>query len=301
MKIEIFTDGSCDDRRFGGFGVFLKIFENDILTDTLEYCEGHQNITSTQMELKAVIYALDYLKANKLNAEKIDLYSDYFDVSDNMSRNLNLKTPPFTTSKDAELWKEIYNKSLDFNIHFHWIKSHNGHEDNTKVDALANLGRMRYILSLKEKVFVYYHQFLNVFKDPTEYAMNILLNFENGQYKVAKKQGVFKEERPDKGFYALYLLKEMLEYTICNIKNVEDKKIIVFIENTSFIKTISALKRGSFKIEEQRYSYLWKNIMDLISKNDIEIHKNNAKRLDSFEITEEKHDYYTAKVQKLAA
>ena len=301
MKIEIFTDGSCDDRRFGGFGVFLKIFEKGVLTDTLEYCEGHQDVTSTQMELKAVVYALDYLKSNFLMPESIDLFSDYFDVSDNLTGNINLKSNTFTTSKDAELWNEIYQKSLGFNINYHWIKSHNGHEENTKVDALANLGRMRFILSLKEKVFVYYHQSLNVFKTPTEYAMNILFDFENGQYKVVKKQGVFEENRPDKGFYSLYLLKEMLEYTISNVKSPNDKKIIIFIENTTFIKTISALKRGSFKVEDQRYPYLWESILSLIKNNDIEIHKNNAKRLDSFELSEEKHEYYTAKVQKLVA
>lgn len=301
MKVEIFTDGSCDDRRFGGFGIMIKTLNNEVLKSSFEYCEGHQKTTSTQMELKAIIYALEYLYENNLTNCEINVYCDYFDVFDNMNSPVNLQSNAFTTSKDSILWKKIYKKSKKLNIHYHWVKSHNGHPDNIKVDNLANLARTRYILSLKEKVFVYYHQFLNISDNPAEYTLNILLNYEKSQHGIIKRKGTLINSREDKGFHSLYLLKEMFKNTLAVVKKPEDKKIIFFIDNITFVRIITALKKGSFKYEDQRYSYLWKDIMNLLKNYDIEVHKNNVKKLETFQIAEDRHNYYTRQVKKLVA
>lgn len=300
MNIEIFTDGSCDDLRFGGFGVLVKKMKDGKVLDTMEYCEGFENITSTGMELSAVIYALEYIKSNALSHFPIDLYSDYVEVFNNLTERDNIKDKHLTTSNDSDFWNKILELSETLNIRFHWIKSHNGHEDNVKVDSLANLGRMRYILSLKEKVFVYTHQFLKTYKSPAEYQFNLLFNHERSKFQLLKNKGVFAVQKPDKNYYSLYVLKEMLDLTVKNITNIEYKKVIVFIDNAHFIKILSALKRGSFILEDQRYSYLWKDILNIVKKYDIEIHKNNIKRLETFEISEDKHFHYNEIVKKVA-
>ena len=63
-----------------------------------------------------------------------------------------------TSLKDKALWEEIYSL-IDENTKFtfEWVKGHNGHPDNERVDKLAQLARKRFLLSQKAKCFVYYN------------------------------------------------------------------------------------------------------------------------------------------------
>jgi ribonuclease HI len=42
--------------------------------------------------------------------------------------------------KNKDLWVKLDNLAMPLNISWHWIKGHNGHPENERVDELARRG-----------------------------------------------------------------------------------------------------------------------------------------------------------------
>ncbi len=135
-KIEIFTDGACSGNPgAGGWGAILRCGEVE-----KELSGGDNDTTNNRMELTAVIEAL---KALKRECE-ITLYTDSRYVMDgvlswlpnwknNGWRTTNKKSPV----KNIELWQELDKLLSAHRIKWVWVKGHNGHVENERVDKLA--------------------------------------------------------------------------------------------------------------------------------------------------------------------
>ena len=134
--IEIFTDGACSGNPgAGGWGVILRYGETE-----KELSGGDAQTTNNRMELTAVIEAL---KALKRECE-ITLYTDSRYVMDGVNEWLpNWKKNGWKTTnkksavKNLELWQELDSLLPKHKIKWVWVKGHNGHQENERVDKLA--------------------------------------------------------------------------------------------------------------------------------------------------------------------
>ncbi len=134
--IEIFTDGACSGNPgAGGWGVILRYGETE-----KELSGGDAQTTNNRMELTAVIEAL---KALKRECE-ITLYTDSRYVMDGVNEWLpNWKKNGWKTTnkksavKNLELWQELDSLLPKHKIKWVWVKGHNGHPENERVDKLA--------------------------------------------------------------------------------------------------------------------------------------------------------------------
>ena len=135
-KIDLYTDGACSGNPGpGGWGVVLlyKGVEKQISGYASES-------TNNRMELTAVIEALRALK----KPCQITLYTDSRYVMDGMTKWLahwkqnNWKTANKKSAvKNVDLWQELDALVQKYDIKWVWVKGHNGHAENERVDELA--------------------------------------------------------------------------------------------------------------------------------------------------------------------
>ncbi len=135
-RIEIFTDGACSGNPgIGGWGALLRYKDIE-----KELSGGEQNTTNNRMELTAVIEALKALKT----VCNITLYTDSKYVMcgitewlENWKRNGWKTANKKSDVKNVDLWQQLDELIKKHEIRWVWVKGHNGHTENEKVDALA--------------------------------------------------------------------------------------------------------------------------------------------------------------------
>ena len=129
-KIELYTDGSClGNPGPGGWAYILKYGKH-----SKQNCGAQKNTTNNQMELLAIIKALEALKMPC----EISLYT----VSNLMVQSINewlfnWVKKDFKGKKNVELWKKYLELSKPHIIKAFWIKAHAGHPENELCDNLA--------------------------------------------------------------------------------------------------------------------------------------------------------------------
>jgi ribonuclease HI len=136
-NIQIYTDGGCrGNPGVGGWGVLLQY------NGKQKTLKGNSKLTTNnQMELTAIIKALQSLKKNTV---AIDLWTDSkyaIDGINNWIQNWkknNWKTAAKKDVKNKELWQELDALHEKFTINWHWVKGHSGNAGNEIVDGLAN-------------------------------------------------------------------------------------------------------------------------------------------------------------------
>ena len=137
-KIIIYTDGACRGNPGpGGWGVLI-LLENE----QIELSGGSKETTNNQMELTAVIKALNFFE-KKI---KVDLYTDSKYVMDGITDYIKKwkingwQTANKKPVKNMNLWKILDELNNLHDINWNWVKGHSGNPENEKADALANLG-----------------------------------------------------------------------------------------------------------------------------------------------------------------
>lgn len=138
MDFEIYTDGSCRGNPGpGGYGA--------IIVDNLEGVEyiikgGLKHTTNNIMELTAIIEALEPFKGS--DAE-IKLYSDSQYCIKGITEWMNgwvkrgWKNAAKKPVANKELWLAYLEVSKGLTIEYEWVKAHNGHPMNERVDTIA--------------------------------------------------------------------------------------------------------------------------------------------------------------------
>ena len=135
-QVEIYTDGACKGNPGpGGWGALLRMG-----THEKELSGGEPDTTNNRMEMMAAIKGLGAL----IEPCKVDLYSDSKYVLDGMQkwihgwqRNgwMNASKKPV---RNADLWHELIEAARPHQVNWHWVRGHNGHPENERVDALAS-------------------------------------------------------------------------------------------------------------------------------------------------------------------
>ena len=139
MKIiKIYTDGACRGNPGpGGWGALILKDNEEIKLNG-----GQNDTTNNQMELTAVIKALDFFS----EATEIEIFTDSKYVMDGITEYIKKwkvngwKTASKKPVKNSDLWKQLDALRVQHSIRWNWVKGHSGHRENDIADELANLG-----------------------------------------------------------------------------------------------------------------------------------------------------------------
>lgn len=142
-QVCLYTDGACSGNPGpGGWGALLSMGKHE---KELSGAEAHT--TNNRMEMMAAIQGLQALKSPC----QVDLYTDSQYLRDGITKWIGgwkkngWKTADKKAVKNEDLWR-ILDDLVDIHqIRWHWVKGHNGHPENERVDGLARSA----ILTLK--------------------------------------------------------------------------------------------------------------------------------------------------------
>jgi ribonuclease HI len=142
-QVSLYTDGACSGNPGpGGWGALLTMGPHE---KELSGAEAHT--TNNRMEMMAAIQGLRALK----NPCQVDLYTDSQYLRDGITKWIvgwkknGWKTADKKPVKNEDLWRLLEDLGRIHEIRWHWVRGHNGHPENERVDLLARSA----ILTLK--------------------------------------------------------------------------------------------------------------------------------------------------------
>ncbi len=133
--VEIHSDGAClGNPGPGGWACLLRYEKQE-----RELAGGEILTTNNRMELMAAIQGLEALKSPC----NVSLYSD----SQYVLKGINEWMPNWLKRgwknsagepvKNQDLWQRLQSAASIHKVKWNWVKGHNGHPDNERVDELA--------------------------------------------------------------------------------------------------------------------------------------------------------------------
>ncbi len=128
--VEIFTDGACSGNPGpGGWAALLRYNGHE-----KEISGGEPDTTNNRMEMMAVIEALSALK----KPSRVKLYTDSQYVQKGVVEWMDgWKAKGWKKVKNVDLWQRIDSLLDVHKVEFHWVRGHDGHKENERVDKLA--------------------------------------------------------------------------------------------------------------------------------------------------------------------
>lgn len=142
MLVKIYTDGAARGNPDGpgGYGTVLEYTDRAGVLHTKELSQGYVKTTNNRMELMAVIAGLEALN----RPCEVEIFSDSKYVVDAFNQHWidgwikkdwnRGKSGPV---KNTDLWKRLLAAKQKHQVNFHWVKGHDGHEQNERCDTLA--------------------------------------------------------------------------------------------------------------------------------------------------------------------
>lgn len=134
-SVEIFTDGACSGNPGpGGWGALLRYKGVE-----KELSGGEVETTNNRMEMMAVIVALESLK----RPMRVVLTTDSQYVKDGLEKWVDgwikrgWKTSDKKPVKNVDLWQRLLAAMKPHKVKLHWVRGHDGHAENERVDELA--------------------------------------------------------------------------------------------------------------------------------------------------------------------
>lgn len=133
--VQLYTDGGCRPNPGpGGWGALLRWQGRE-----RELSGFAAQTTNNRMELTAAVEGLRMLK----RACTVDLYTDSKYLQQGMREWLpnwirrGWKTAGGSAVVNQDLWQALHELNQLHTIRWHWVRAHNGHADNERVDQLA--------------------------------------------------------------------------------------------------------------------------------------------------------------------
>ncbi|KUR81191.1 ribonuclease HI [Novosphingobium sp. Fuku2-ISO-50] len=134
--IEIFTDGACKGNPGkGGWGALLRAGATE-----KELSGSDPATTNNRMEMTAVLRALQALR----EPCAVKLHTDSRYVIDGMTKWMfgwvkkGWKTADNKPVKNEDLWRALVEAARPHKVEWIWVKGHDGHVENERVDKLAS-------------------------------------------------------------------------------------------------------------------------------------------------------------------
>ncbi|MGB3021383.1 MAG: ribonuclease HI [Methyloceanibacter sp.] len=137
-KVVIHTDGACSGNPGpGGWGAILQSGDH-----RKEIKGGEVLTTNNRMELTAAIMALEALKP----PSDVDLYTDSNYLRGGITswikawKKNGWRTADRKPVRNIELWERLDQAQARHQVRWHWVKGHDGHDENERADELAREG-----------------------------------------------------------------------------------------------------------------------------------------------------------------
>ncbi len=137
-QVDIFTDGACSGNPGpGGWGALLRY--NGV---EKELSGGEIETTNNRMEMMAAIMALESLK----RPMEVNLTTDSKYLKDGVEKWMagwikrGWKTAAKKPVKNVDLWQRLIEAMKPHDVTLHWVRGHDGHVENERVDQLARDG-----------------------------------------------------------------------------------------------------------------------------------------------------------------
>lgn len=135
--VEIFTDGACSGNPGpGGWGALLRYGSVE-----KELSGAEPETTNNRMELMAAIVALETLKRPSDVVLTTDSKYVLTGITEWISKwKLNgWKGADKKPVKNQDLWERLSLAAAPHKVRYIWVKGHDGHAENERVDALARM------------------------------------------------------------------------------------------------------------------------------------------------------------------
>lgn len=128
--VEIFTDGACSGNPGrGGWAALLRHNGHE-----KEISGGEMETTNNRMEMMAVIEALNALR----KPSHVKLYTDSQYVQKGITEWMDgWKAKNWKNVKNIDLWQRIDESVKPHDVEIYWVRGHDGHVENERVDKLA--------------------------------------------------------------------------------------------------------------------------------------------------------------------
>ena len=134
-KVDLFTDGACSGNPGpGGWGALLRYGKHE-----KELSGGSGWTTNNRMEMQAVIEGITAISGRC----DVTIHTDSQYVMKGVLEYLNgwkkrgWKTADKKDVKNIDLWQQLDALLEKHKLHWIWVKGHNGHVENERVDELA--------------------------------------------------------------------------------------------------------------------------------------------------------------------
>ncbi len=135
-RVEIFTDGACKGNPGpGGWAAILRMGKHE-----KEISGSDPDTTNNRMEMTAVIRGLNAL----IEPCEVEIHTDSKYVMDGMTKWVDgwqkrgWKNASKQPVRNKDLWHELIEAASRHQISWTWVKGHNGHPENERVDSLAS-------------------------------------------------------------------------------------------------------------------------------------------------------------------
>jgi len=134
-EVTVFTDGACQGNP--GPGGWAAIVDENGARGELHGAEVRT--TNNRMELMAVIRALESLS----QPSQVRVVTDSQYVALGMTRWIHSwrrkgwKTASGSPVKNRDLWQMLWDCAEKHRLTWEWVRGHDGHPENERVDALA--------------------------------------------------------------------------------------------------------------------------------------------------------------------
>ncbi len=141
-EVTLYSDGACDTQAgLGGWAVILKARGRE-----LKLSGGARDTTNNRMELTGLLEGLRALKRPCVVRVVTD--SQYLRKAFTDSWILKWQRNGWRTAgndpvKNQDLWEALIEEARRHELTFLWVKGHNGHGENERVDELAVAERKR--------------------------------------------------------------------------------------------------------------------------------------------------------------
>jgi ribonuclease HI len=136
-QVEVHTDGAClGNPGPGGWAALLRWREVE-----RELVGGEADTTNNRMELMAAIAALEALREPCdviLTTDSQYVRQGILDWLANWIRR-GWKTAGGDPVKNRDLWERLQAAAAPHAVDWRWVKGHNGHPENERVDQLARI------------------------------------------------------------------------------------------------------------------------------------------------------------------
>ena len=141
-EVKIFTDGSArgNPNGPGGYGCVLQFVDSKGQLHERELSQGYVKTTNNRMELMAAIAGLELLQ----RPCSVELYSDSQYLVNAFNQHWidswirkGWKRGKNEPVKNTDLWQRLLKAMEAHEVHFHWVRGHDGHEMNERCDGLA--------------------------------------------------------------------------------------------------------------------------------------------------------------------